>query len=274
MCKKDYGENRGDIKKMNLKEYLKEISSRYLEKFKELKRREELRGVVRIEGPGNIVIRMDEALDLSLREIIAELGIPVIYFSEDTGKTKIGEGEPEYFILADPLDGSRNFMRGIPFYGFSIALADPKNPTSEGLLAGVVGDFVREELFITEETYPKSEVRIGEKPIISSYDYGFFQNKSLEKLRKETACRTLGAMAIEVCYVAIGKLDAVVELRYMGRPVDIAAASLFLRRNGGIFVDPYGKPLTFELNANYGLSFIAARDEEILTKIMKIIDTV
>ena len=256
---------------MKAVEYLREVSERFMEEFQRLKRRGDVREFLAIRGRDNIVIKMDLILEKKMKDIMREIGVPVYFIGEET-RERIGDGETEFSVIADPLDGTRNFYRGIPFYGFSIGIATPQGSTSDDLIAGVVGDLVRSEIYVEEVRRTKRRGgAITGRLLISVYDYAIKIGKGILRLKERTACRTLGSVALEMLYVAKGFLDAIVEMRGLGRGIDIAGAYPHLLASGGILSDLNGREMSFELSSEPKMSFIAAGNEAILKELIRIL---
>jgi myo-inositol-1(or 4)-monophosphatase len=81
--------------------------------------------------------------------------------------------------------------------------------------------------------------------------------------------RQLGSVALEICYVASGRLDACVDLRHKIRATDLASAYLIVREAGGVMFTPEGNEVIMELKANARTSFVAAANLTIYRKILK-----
>jgi myo-inositol-1(or 4)-monophosphatase len=160
--------------------------------------------------------------------------------SEESGAVAGGNG---YRWIIDPLDGTTNFAHGFPVFAVSIALHGP-----EGLLAGVVYDPMRDECF----TAVKGEgARLNGRPIQpSAVDQlkaalvvtGFPYNRHTAPdnnsaafaafIRRAQGVRRVGAAALDLAYVACGRLDG-----YWEFPInswDIAAGMLLVKEAGGM----------------------------------------
>ncbi len=170
--------------------------------------------------------------------------------SEEIGEVLIGE-KPDYFIHLDPLDGTFNAVKGIPFYSVSIYLS------KDDCHFGYVCDLARSIKYYAEAgigAYAEAEgcipARLGVSATSDLKDFSI----SAYTLRPNTArivgvgdrvrrIRTLGSTSLEMAYVATGLLDAFVDLRGMLRVVDVAAGKLILEEAGGIVTDAAGREL-------------------------------
>jgi myo-inositol-1(or 4)-monophosphatase len=156
--------------------------------------------------------------------------------------------EKEAFII-DPLDGTNNFSRGIPIFSISLAYQ------SDGdLKIGVVYDPLREELFYAEK---EGKAFLNESPISVSnrnklsdsiLATGFPYIKEIEKdsnipefsalLMKSRGVRRLGSAALDLCYVACGRLDGYWEKSL--KIWDISAGGLIVSEAGGKVTNFFG----------------------------------
>jgi myo-inositol-1(or 4)-monophosphatase len=148
------------------------------------------------------------------------------------------EGDGRWTVVVDPIDGSLNAKRGIPFFSISIAIAD--GGTMDDVFFGYVYDFGANEEWtamrgggafldgspITER--PKDELEI------LSFEATTTAYVSENAARFDGVAhrlRIMGSLAITLCHLAAGRLDGVVSLKG-ARSVDIAAAQLLVREQG------------------------------------------
>lgn len=150
-----------------------------------------------------------------------------------------GEGAVQWYV--DPIDGTTNFIAGIPFFNVSIGAA-----VDNQMVAGIIYDPVRRELF----TASSQGAFLNSRPIqasgsqhdtgallltdfpypgrsISGDDYALFA-QLVEKLR---VVRRLGSVALELAYVACGRADAAFSA--LASAWDVAAGSFILEQAGG-----------------------------------------
>jgi myo-inositol-1(or 4)-monophosphatase len=155
--------------------------------------------------------------------------------SEEVGI--LGDGPTR--IVVDPIDGSLNAKRGIPFFSVSIAVAEGE--TMEDVVFGYVYDFGSGEEWVAErgagarlngaplgETMPKEEIEIlsFEATLTSSV-----AEKAASVVGLAYRLRIMGSLALSLCHLAAGRVDAVCSLK-PARAVDIAAAQLLVRERG------------------------------------------
>ena len=147
-------------------------------------------------------------------------------------------GEGPYTIVVDPIDGSLNAKRGIPFFSISIAVAE--GDTMDDVVFGYVFDFgSREEWTATRGggAFLNGEP-LREKPK-DTIEILSFEATSLDYVTENAPrftdvahrLRIMGSLAITLCHLAAGRLDGVVSLK-PARSVDIAAAQLLVREQG------------------------------------------
>ncbi|HEY5600372.1 MAG TPA: inositol monophosphatase family protein, partial [Candidatus Manganitrophaceae bacterium] len=156
-----------------------------------------------------------------------------------------------YRWVIDPLDGTTNYAHGFPFFCVSIGLE-----VEGSVLLGVVYDPLRRELFVAEKgkgatlndkPISVSQVDVLKKSLLVTgfaYDirvhpknnFNHFVNFSLSA----QGVRRTGSAALDLCYVAAGRLDGFWELKL--NPWDTAAGSLMMLEAGGKVTDLAGKP--------------------------------
>jgi myo-inositol-1(or 4)-monophosphatase len=179
------------------------------------------------------------------------LGIKVL--SEERGDMLIGN-EPEYYLLLDPLDGTFNAIKGIPFYSLSLYLSNKK------CQFGYVSDLARGTKYYAEAgggAYVEGEItqklNISDTSVLRDFSISAYTLRpntyrivSLgDKVRR---IRTFGSTSLEMALVASGKLDAFVDVRGTLRVVDVAAGKLILEEARGKVTDSRGEELY--LNGN------------------------
>ena len=193
------------------------------------------RQVVLGEGEGgDDTTAIDAAAE---RAILARLeGIDdLTIVSEEVGI--LGSGATH--VVVDPIDGSLNSKRGIPFFSLSIAVAD--GPAMGDVHFGYVYDFGTGEEWTAERgggaflgaerlgaVRPKDEIEIlsFEATLTSSV-----AEKAAQMVGLAYRLRIMGSLAISLCHLAAGRVDAVCSLKG-ARSVDIAAAQLLVRECG------------------------------------------
>ena len=176
------------------------------------------------------------AIDAAAEAVILDRfrGEDVTLVSEEVGV--LGNGR--FTVVVDPIDGSLNAKRGIPFFSISIAVAE--GGTMDDVIFGYVYDFGTGEewtatrgagAFLNEQ--PLTELPKDELEILS------FEATTTAYVSENAArfdgvahrLRIMGSLAITLCHLAAGRVDGVVSLKG-ARSVDIAAAQLLVRERG------------------------------------------
>jgi myo-inositol-1(or 4)-monophosphatase len=217
----------------------------------------------------------EEALETALqsREVCARI------ISEELGDHVYPEGcEPEFTLIFDPIDGSTNATLGIPFFCSSIAYSpNVAHIAFEDIQASVVATIygktyyaVKGEHAWVDGTQLPREIKGKTKRAFSIYTYGahsipepllqFFTGN------RKKVIRVLGSIAMEICLVAEGALDAVIDVRDLVNGYDIAGAALILKEAGGVITDSEGDELRTEVGETHNLSLIAALKPEVHTE--------
>ena len=190
---------------------------------------------------------------------------------EDTLASRIRSRYPDHQILGeeagglpdlhrplwiiDPIDGTTNYLRGIPAWAVSIALCEPRR---EGLVPrwGIVYDPMRDEAFTAEDgagawcngrrIYTSPCDRLEDALLASALPFRFPEHlKACGRVHLEMASRCEdhrrgGAASLDMAYVAAGRLDGYYELAIW--PWDVAAGELLVRCAGGVATDYQGSP--------------------------------
>ncbi|MFP4330505.1 MAG: inositol monophosphatase family protein [Spirochaetaceae bacterium] len=158
--------------------------------------------------------------------------------------------------IVDPIDGTNNFVHGIPHYGCSVAYAEGGE-----VVAGAVFDPERGELFSAylgggaylngERIGASAASRLSEAMVCTGfyYDRGTMMRRTLEAIErlfeaKIHGIRRTGSAALDICWTACGRFDAYFEFNI--NPWDFAAGVLILEEAGGIATGSDGTPLSLK----------------------------
>ncbi len=216
---------------------------------------EDLRGVLasmptRLEREGEVgtgaggdeTTEVDAAAEAAivarLERLHEDEGIDFLLVSEELGERSFGDS-PTVRVIVDPIDGSLNAKRNIPFFSVSIAVAD--GPAMDDVFFGFVYDFGSgEEWTATKgggawlngerlgEVRPKDEVEIL---ALEATVAGAVADHAVAFASYAKRLRIMGSLALSLCNLAAGRVDAVCSLKE-ARAVDIAAAQLLVREVG------------------------------------------
>ena len=193
------------------------------------------------KGPGDFVSRADRQAEATIREMLMEARPSYGYLGEEEGAAK-GE-DPTRRWIVDPLDGTTNFLHGLPHWAVSIALEHKGQ-----VVAGVVHDPVKDETFFAERGegawLNESRLRVSGRTrmIESIFATGipFAAQRTLPDTLRDLArlmpecagVRRMGAAALDLAYVAAGRYEG-----YWEREVkawDVAAGLLIVTEAGGL----------------------------------------
>ncbi|HOO84255.1 MAG TPA: inositol monophosphatase family protein [Prolixibacteraceae bacterium] len=198
---------------------------------------------VEIKGHSNFVTHIDklseQMLVTKLSALIPEAG----FIAEEGTSTKKGE---IFNWVIDPIDGTTNFIHGLPPHAISVALME-----NEEVVIGVVLEISGGEIFYAwknsqafcnEKVIQVTNFSEHQQALIATgfpyYDMGKLETYMAtmrEIMAKTSGLRRLGSAAIDLCYVACGRFEAFWE--YGLHPWDVAAGALIIERAGGKVCD-------------------------------------
>lgn len=193
------------------------------------------------KGPGDFVtaadLRSEEIIYTELKKARPDYGV----LMEERGRAD-SKGTEEYRWIVDPLDGTHNFMHGIPHWNISIALEHKGE-----IIAGIVFDPVKSETFRAEKGsgafMQNARLRVSGRnnladamigtgtPSLNRGNIKQFLPQMLAVMESTMGVRRMGAAALDLAYVAAGRLDGYWE--YNLNPWDMAAGALIVREAGG-----------------------------------------
>jgi len=196
---------------------------------------------VSLKGPANFVSLADKRAEQMLYDDLTKAR-PGYGFLGEEGGTREGTDKSNTWIV-DPLDGTTNFLHGIPQFAISIALQ------REGtIVAGVIYNPANDELYIAERGkgafLNDQRLRVaGRKqlsdcviacglPHIGRGDHELSRREMAEMQNRVAGLRRFGAASLDLAFVAAGRLDGYWERNL--QPWDIAAGLILVREAGGI----------------------------------------
>jgi len=190
---------------------------------------------------------VDEQSENTIIEIILHAFPDHSILAEESGLKK---HESDYEWIIDPLDGTKNFISGIPFYSISIGLL-----YKDKMQLGVVLDPIRNELFHAQRDdgayLNGKKIHISNRSNLNEclFATGFpFKKKQFlstyikcfqDIFQHVSGIRRMGSAALDLAYVAAGRFDGFWELGL--NPWDMAAGSLIIEEAGGKISDFWGK---------------------------------
>ncbi len=202
---------------------------------------------VELKGKSNFVSYVDKKAEEIIVDRLRKL-LPESGFITEEG-TAFDSGE-KYRWVIDPLDGTTNFIHGMPPYAVSIGLIEGNE-----VILGVVYEISRDECFYAwkgskamlngKEIHVSEASSTGEALISTGFPYGVLKNMDefIETMKYFMAnshgIRRLGSAATDLSYVAAGRFEAFWERGLS--PWDVAAGAIILKQAGGKVGDFHGK---------------------------------
>ena len=181
------------------------------------------------KGPRDFVTKTDKRVESIIIEELSNTKKNYSFLSEEIGKIKNKDEENIWII--DPIDGTTNFLHGIPHFAICIALQ-----SNNEIVSGLIFDPIKDEMFFAEKnkgSYLNNQrLRVSKKNVIddclfsSNHDGVKFSNLNI---------RYTGCAALDLAYVAAGRFDG-----YFHNNInlwDVAAGSLMVLEAGGIVND-------------------------------------
>jgi len=201
---------------------------------------------VRSKRINDFVTKVDHAAEEAIIEVVRKAYPDHAVLAEESGTTA---GRAEYQWIIDPLDGTTNFIHGFPQYCVSIAIRH-----RDALAHGVIYDPVKNELFTASKgrgAYLNDRrirvskcIRLADALVGTGFPFKELNriNVYVQQMRnlmaKSAGVRRAGAAALDLAYVACGRLDAFWELGLS--PWDMAAGALMIQEAGGLVGDLRG----------------------------------
>lgn len=206
-----------------------------------------------------LVTQADILSEEYLIEHLSKLIPGCSFICEESGVS----GQSDYSFIIDPLDGTTNFVHGIPYFCVSVALTYKKEP-----VLAFIYEPIGDELFFAASgrgAYLNGKpISVGRatsisKAVITTSNFlkerDIALRKSIEKIGKKAySLRHLGSIALDSAYVAIGRLDGLILTKFS--TWDIAASWLLLHEAGAMVTDRYNKEFNLDK-----LSLVGANKE-------------
>ena len=181
------------------------------------------------KGPNDFVTKTDKQVEKILIEELSKIKKNYSFITEETGTIKNSDQENIWII--DPIDGTTNFLHGIPHFAICIALQSKKE-----IVSGLIFDPIKDEMFFAEKNkgayLNNHRLRVSKKNSIE--DCLFSSNQEGVKF-SDLNMRSSGCAALDLAYVASGRLDGFFQNRV--NLWDVAAGALLVKEAGGIVND-------------------------------------
>ena len=203
---------------------------------------------VSTKGPADFVTAADIRTEETLRDFLIHARPEYGFLMEESGEI-IGS-DPNRRWVIDPIDGTTNFIHGIPHFAISIALEENNEIT-----AGVIYEPINDQMFWAEKgngawlndrrmrvsgrTQMEQSIFATGIPFLGRGDHKQFLNQIESVMAVSAGIRRFGSAALDLAYVAAGRFDGFWETRL--QPWDIAAGIIIVREAGGMISEINGR---------------------------------
>lgn len=253
----------------------KTMGRRISQKARKMSGTKEAKKVLGKGAGGDVTVFIDKMVEDVVIDELENFDKPCTLLSEEIGVKNFGNAIP--IVVVDPIDGSLNAKRGIPYYAFSIALSKTKE--TDGLSVGYVMNIPTGEEFSAIDG--KGAFFYNKRIINNSRDFSFVAAEGLDRTKDVQIfeklinhfyrVRMMGSTALDMCYLSSGFFDVFVH-SLPSRVVDWSAASVILKETGGIIIDEKGNELNLPLNLDKSSPFFALKSKDDIQKLLKIIN--
>ena len=235
------------------------------------------------KGAGGDPIKpVDLTAENAIVEVLQQHCASFTLISEESGVKEFGDTPAQCYVTVDPIDGTTNLVRGLPFYASSIAVST--EPALSAVFAALVTDLRHDTTYTALKG--KGAYRNGEKitsskresleDAVVGLDLNSYKIKEIapqltDLIQKTSHIRHFGANALELCYVADGTTEAFIDVRGKLRTTDLAAAFLIVKEAGGTITTPAGDALAVKLSPAQKVKFIASGNTQIHKTILSLV---
>ena len=177
------------------------------------------------KGPADFVTNSDKKVEKIIIDELTKSKKNFSILSEEIGEIKNSDKD-NYWIL-DPIDGTTNFLHGIPHFAISIALR-----VKEEIVSGLIFDPIKDEMFYAEKNngayFNNKRIRVSEKKNINEC---LFATGGKDELNKNLNTRKSGSAALDMAYVGAGRYDGYFQKNL--KIWDVAAGIIIINEAGG-----------------------------------------
>ena len=178
------------------------------------------------KGPSDFVTNSDKKVEKIIIEELTKTRKNFSIIGEEIGELKNSDKE-NYWII-DPIDGTTNFLHGIPHFAISIALRK-----KEEIISGLIFDPIKNEMFYAEKNngafFNNQRIRVSKKKKIEEC---LFATGGKNEINNTLNNRKSGSAALDMAYVSAGRYDGCIEKNV--NLWDVAAGIVLIKEAGGI----------------------------------------
>ena len=178
------------------------------------------------KGPRDFVTNSDKKAEKIIIEELLKSKKRFSILSEEAGEIK--NDDPDNTWIIDPIDGTLNFLHGVPHFAISIA-----HRYKDEILSGLIFDPIKNEMFYAEKNngsfFNNQRIRVSNKKKI---DECLFASKEKNENLNNLSIRNLGSAALDMAYVGSGRFDGFFQKNL--ELWDIAAGVIIVKEAGGI----------------------------------------
>ena len=180
---------------------------------------------ISVKGPSDFVSSADTTAEKIIINELTKAKKNYSILSEEDG-SKINADSQNVWII-DPIDGTTNFLHGVPHFAISIALKSDNE-----IVSGVIYDPIKDEMFYAEKNngafFNNKRIKVSKKKNIQSCLFG---TGGKEKIETDLITRKSGSAALDMAYVAAGRYDGYFQNNL--NLWDIAAGIIIVKEAGG-----------------------------------------
>ena len=229
------------------------------------------------KNPSDLVTEADIAAQKTIESIVIGAFPDHRFLGEEGDLTPSSkQGSSEFCWIVDPLDGTTNFVHGVPLFGTSIALAQGTD-----VLCGVFYNPMTEEFFSAaqgqgaflngKQIHSGTWQTLGESLVSVSFPTQLQDDSPdlITFMQTAAVCQSIrrtGSTALNIAYVAAGRFDAA--WAFMCHSWDIAAGIVLVKEAGGVITKPNGMPIDFSEPA----PFCAVANEKLHKEVMQVLN--
>ena len=180
---------------------------------------------VSLKGPSDFVTNADKKVEKIIIEELSKSRKKYSIISEEAGE--IVKSDTENVWIIDPIDGTTNFLHGVPHFAISIALKSKKE-----IVAGLIFDPIKNEMFYAEKNngayFNNKRMKVSKKKILEEC---LFATGGKKEIKSNLNTRKFGSAALDMAYVAAGRYDGYFQDHL--HLWDIAAGIIIVKEAGG-----------------------------------------